>query len=110
MNKPKRRVTKKPDPSKRLQPTEVDRYVEEGGIDPEVQDPPFHQPAVVEPEPERVVKSKSSDHQKVTLYLTKNLHKRLKAHAALEDIEMSDAAEDAISKWLDIQVSKKLDS
>lgn len=104
----KRRVAGKPDPSKRTAATEADQWIQGAGIDPEVQNIPIS-PAS-ENVSDRIVKSKSPEHQKVTLYLTKALHKRLKAHSALEDMEMSDAAEMAIAEWLDSQAAKHSDS
>lgn len=46
-------------------------------------------------------KSKSSDHTKLTVYITKALHKRLKIGAAELEMELSDIAEEAISEYLD---------
>jgi len=45
-------------------------------------------------------KSKSSDHTKLTVYVTKALHKRLKIGAAELELELSDIAEEAISEYL----------
>ena len=52
------------------------------------------------------VKSKSADYSKLTVYITKALHKRLKVGAAELEMELSDVAEKAISAYL----SKRLNS
>lgn len=52
------------------------------------------------------VKSKSDDYTKLTVYITKALHKRLKVGAAQLEMELSDIAEDAIDEYL----SKHLNS
>lgn len=46
-------------------------------------------------------KSKSSDHTKLTVYITKALHKRLKVGGAHLEMELSDIAEEAINEYLD---------
>lgn len=46
-------------------------------------------------------KSSSKDFTRTTLYLTKQLHKRLKLAGLEHDMEMSDIAEAAIAQWLD---------
>ncbi|ESA35089.1 family transcriptional regulator [Leptolyngbya sp. Heron Island J] len=51
------------------------------------------------------VKSKSADYSKLTVYITKALHKRLKVGAAELEMELSDVAEEAISAYL----SERLD-
>ena len=58
--------------------------------------------AKTEPTPTtgKVAKSKSDAHQKVTLYLTKSLVKRLKLAAVEDDTELSDMAEQALTDWL----------
>ena len=48
----------------------------------------------------KVTKSKSSDYQKITLYLTKDLAKRLKMAGLEAEMELSDMAEEAIEQWL----------
>lgn len=49
-------------------------------------------------------KSKSKEHVRTTIYLTKALHKRLKIEALEhDDLDMSDITEQAITKWLDEQ-------
>ena len=52
------------------------------------------------------VKSKSPDYSKLTVYITKALHKRLKVGAAELEMELSDVAEEAITAYL----SKRLNS
>lgn len=51
------------------------------------------------------VKSKSDDYTKLTVYITKSLHKRLKVGGAQLEMELSDIAEAAIDDYL----SKRLD-
>lgn len=46
-------------------------------------------------------KSSSSDYKRTTVYLTQDLHRRLKRASLDEDMEMSDIAEAAIAAWLD---------
>ena len=61
---------------------------------------PASKPASTNP-----VKSKSSDYTKLTVYVTKALHKQLKVGGAQLEMELSDIAEAAISEYL----SKHLD-
>ena len=53
------------------------------------------------------VKSKSADYTKLTVYITKALHKRLKVGAAEFEMELSDMAEAAFSDWLERMDSEK---
>ncbi|MGB7314884.1 MAG: CopG family transcriptional regulator [Nodosilinea sp.] len=46
-------------------------------------------------------KSSSSDYKRTTVYLTQELHRRLKRASFDEGMEMSDIAEAAIAAWLD---------
>jgi hypothetical protein len=46
-------------------------------------------------------KSSSSDYKRTTVYLTQELHRRLKRASLDEGMEMSDIAESAIAAWLD---------
>lgn len=46
-------------------------------------------------------KSSSKDYVRTTVYLTKDLHKRLKMGSLEHELEMSDIAEEAIAQWLD---------
>lgn len=46
-------------------------------------------------------KSSSSDYKRTTVYLTQELHRRLKRASLDEGIEMSDIAESAIAAWLE---------
>lgn len=52
------------------------------------------------------VKSKSADYSKLTVYITKALHKRLKIGAAELEMELSDVAEEAISAYLSERLDK----
>jgi hypothetical protein len=45
-------------------------------------------------------KSSSSDYKRTTVYLTQELHRRLKRASLDEGMEMSDIAESAIAAWL----------
>jgi hypothetical protein len=90
-------VAKKRGIAKKPQDQAAADWVAAGGIDPEVATLP-----VSDPVDETVVKSKSSDFTRSTIYLSKALHKRLKIAAAASDLEMSDIAESAISAWLDL--------
>ena len=56
--------------------------------------------------PQSPVKSKSDDYTKLTVYITKALHKRLKVGGAQLEMELSDIAEVAIDEYL----NKQLDS
>lgn len=46
-------------------------------------------------------KSSSSDYKRTTVYLTQELHRRLKRASLDEGMEMSDIAEAAIAAWLE---------
>lgn len=46
-------------------------------------------------------KSSSGDYKRTTVYLTQELHRRLKRASLDEGMEMSDIAESAISAWLE---------
>ena len=46
-------------------------------------------------------KSSSDDYKRTTVYLTQELHRRLKRASLDEGMEMSDIAESAIAAWLD---------
>ncbi|MGG6241717.1 hypothetical protein ACQ4N7_24085 [Nodosilinea sp. AN01ver1] len=46
-------------------------------------------------------KSSSKDFKRTTVYLTQDLHRRLKRASLDEEMEMSDIAEAAIAAWLD---------
>nr|WP_073611182.1 plasmid partition protein ParG [Phormidium tenue] len=46
-------------------------------------------------------KSSSSDYKRTTVYLTQELHRRLKRASLDEGMEMSDIAESAIAAWLE---------
>lgn len=48
-------------------------------------------------------KSSSKDYQRTTVYLTKKLHKEMKAAAVQQEIEMSDIVETAVWEWLERQ-------
>lgn len=45
-------------------------------------------------------KSSSGDYKRTTVYLTQELHRRLKRASLDEGMEMSDIAESAIAAWL----------
>lgn len=65
------------------------------------------QPEKVEPEIEQPVegdrpaKHKDPGYQRTTLYIPKQLHRKLKAAAAEEDREMSEIMEELIQQWLE---------
>jgi hypothetical protein len=46
-------------------------------------------------------KSSSKDFKRTTLYLTQELHRKLKRASLEHDMEMSDIAEAAITQWLE---------
>ena len=46
-------------------------------------------------------KSSSGDYKRTTVYLTQELHRRLKRASLDEGMEMSDIAESAITAWLE---------
>ncbi len=46
-------------------------------------------------------KSSSQDFKRTTLYLTQDLHRKLKRASLAHDMEMSDIAEAAITQWLE---------
>jgi hypothetical protein len=92
-------VAKKRGIAKKPQSQDATDWVAAGGIDPEVVALPVSYPAS-----ETVVKSKSANFTRSTIYLSKTLHKRLKIAAASNDLEMSDIAEIAISAWLDLNI------
>ncbi|MBD2115051.1 hypothetical protein H6F59_24790 [Nodosilinea sp. FACHB-141] len=46
-------------------------------------------------------KSSSKDFKRTTVYLTQELHRRLKRASLDKEMEMSDIAEAAIAAWLD---------
>lgn len=90
----KRRIAKKP--IEATTTTAAADWVQAGGADPEIS-----APVSAEPQSRSPVKSKSPDFTRCTVYLTKELHKRLKIAGAIEGMEMSDIAETAITQWLD---------
>ena len=51
------------------------------------------------------VKSKSDNYTKLTVYITKALHKRLKVGGAQLEMELSDIAEAAIEEYLSKQLN-----
>lgn len=93
----KRRIASKPSETTTTATAAAD-WVQAGGVDPEVAPP-----VPDEPQSKSPVKSKSPEFTRCTIYLTKDLHKRLKIAGAIEGMEMSDIAEAAITKWLDTQ-------
>lgn len=112
MVKDRRRIVGKPS----TPPPAADAWVTGGGLDPElskstsqldVQMPDTRIPDVqtskhLDVEADVRAKSQREDYKRTTIYLSKILHKRLKA-AALDrdDMDMSDIAEIAILEWLD---------
>jgi hypothetical protein len=50
--------------------------------------------------PIQKAKSSSKDFKRTTLYLTQELHRKLKRASLEHDMEMSDIAEAAITQWL----------
>ena len=59
------------------------------------------------PQPEEKKKAKGSDpdYVRTTVYLPKQLHRRLKAAALDEEREMSEIVEDLVSQWLESRSS-----
>lgn len=92
----KRGIVKKPGEKAARAASE---WVLAGGVDPELKQSDAqtskHLPS------ESLAKSKDPDYARATIYLPKTLHKRLKLAATVSEIEMSDIAEQAITKWLD---------
>ena len=55
---------------------------------------------------QKLSKSKDPEYQRTTIYLPKDLHRRLKAEAVVSDREISDIVETLVAEWLE---SRKLD-
>lgn len=64
-------------------------------------------PANLTPAPKPLSKSTDPDYIRTTVYLTKQLHKQLKAAAADEEREMSEIAEEAIARYLEERREKQ---
>lgn len=57
-------------------------------------------PQPTESKPVRKTKSTDPDYIRTTIYLPKQLHKKLKAAAVDEDREMSEIIEELVNQWL----------
>lgn len=100
----RRRIASKPT----TPPPAADAWVTGGGIDPEiprinVQTSEHSDVEISKQLGVSTSKSKSSSagYKRTTLYLTNELHRRLKKAGLHLELEMSDIAEQAIAEWLD---------
>jgi hypothetical protein len=93
----KRRIAKKPTTSP---PPAADDWVSGGGKDPEI---PQLNVQMSERSDAQTSKAKSSSagYKRTTVYLTNDLHRRLKVAGLNLGMEMSDIAEQAITEWLE---------
>lgn len=71
--------------------------------EPVANEPPLPEPpkAIANERSLSLAKSKDPDYVRTTVYLPKNIHKKLKAAAADEEREMSDIVESVIQAWLE---------
>jgi post-segregation antitoxin (ccd killing protein) len=93
----KRRIAKKPTASP---PPAADDWVSGGGQDPEI--PPLDvQTSKHSDVQTSKAKSSSPGYKRTTVYLTNDLHRRLKVAGLNLNMEMSDIAEKAIAQWLE---------
>ena len=58
-----------------------------------------------QPEEKKKAKGSDPDYIRTTVYLPKQLHRRLKAAALDEEREMSEIVEDLVSQWLESRSS-----
>lgn len=96
VEKKRRRIASKPI----TPPPEADNWVSGGGRDPEVLRSDVQTAESLNISTSKA-KSSSKDYIRTTVYLTKDLHRRLKRGALDHEMEMSDIAEAAIEQWLD---------
>ena len=77
-------------------PKAANDWVNAGGTDPEIA-----LPESKAAKKSGTAKSASSDYTRANLYIPSKLHKRLKIHAAMEEMDMSEIAAEALAEWLD---------
>jgi post-segregation antitoxin (ccd killing protein) len=93
----KRRIARKPATSP---PPAADDWVSGGGKDPEI--PPLDvQMSKHSDAQTSKAKSSSAGYKRTTVYLTNDLHRRLKVAGLNLGMEMSDIAEQAITEWIE---------
>jgi post-segregation antitoxin (ccd killing protein) len=95
----KRRIARKPATSP---PPAADDWVSGGGTDPEIPQSDVQTSKHLNAQTSKA-KSSSAGYKRTTVYLTNDLHRRLKVAGLNLGMEMSDIAEQAIAEWLEKQ-------
>lgn len=93
----KRRIARKPTTSP---PPAADDWVSGGGKDPEIPQSDVQMSKHSDVQASKA-KSSSGGYKQTTVYLTNDLHRRLKIAGLNLGMEMSDIAEQAITEWLE---------
>jgi hypothetical protein len=93
----KRRIARKPATSP---PPAADDWVSGGGKDPEIPQSDVQMSGHSDAQTSNA-KSSSGGYKRTTVYLSNNLHRRLKIAGLDLGMEMSDIAEQAIAEWLE---------
>lgn len=63
-------------------------------------EPPVSQPSMAAQPPAKAGKRGRSDYRQFSAYLRADLYRRLKVRVAEQDIDLSDAINDAVEQWL----------